>query len=74
MHSRRCLLCSHCLDGVLGRDDPFGTETVDCVPVGFRYSPMLGPGSVARGLKHMIILCYLHDILGYFCILKGGEP
>ena len=44
--------------------------------VGFRYSPMLGPGgvlhSVARGLKHMIILCYLHDILGYFCIHKGA--
>ena len=20
------------------------------------------------------LLCYLHDLLGYFCILKGGEP
>ena len=66
MRSRRCLLCSHCLDGVVGRDDPFGTGRQIVCPVGFRYSPMLGPGgvlhSVARGLKHMIILCYLHDI------------
>ena len=35
VRSRRCLLCSHCLDGVVGRDDPFGTGTAGCVSRGF---------------------------------------
>ncbi len=69
MRSRRCLLCSHCLDGVVGRDDPFGTGTADCVSG--------AGGSVAQcctWFETHDYIGYLHDILGYFCILKGGEP
>ena len=41
--------------------------------VGFRYFSNVGArGSVVTWLETHDCIGYLHDILGHFCILKGG--